>query len=252
MKCKTCGVEYNDTDRFCGICGTPNPNFEVNPPFYSTETEHVITEPNKLNEETEEKNGTNAESAERENSADFPDPTAVTNVPDISTATFGGDRKAVTEAPRSDFSRITPPAADNVIKDTESGSEEVTNGAGTDCTPFTSVQEEGLGKKADFEFKAASNSSDASTVPNVPNAPNVPNTSNAPKKQKKSKLQKEKRVCSLSAVVVCIIVILFLSVALGAVSGLYLGEKKRGMNMRNGSVLPDRSYSYTNNHLNCG
>ncbi len=49
MKCRICGVEYNDTDRFCGICGTPNPIFEVKP-VVSPETTPTSDNPDKINE----------------------------------------------------------------------------------------------------------------------------------------------------------------------------------------------------------
>ncbi|MCM1299388.1 MAG: zinc ribbon domain-containing protein [Firmicutes bacterium] len=34
MKCNNCHYELNDTDKFCGLCGTPNPNYapEESPP----------------------------------------------------------------------------------------------------------------------------------------------------------------------------------------------------------------------------
>ena len=69
--------------------------------------------------------------------------------------------------------------------------------------------------------------------------PNIPKKS----KQKLPKPQKEKRVCSLSAVVICIIIILILSVVCGVLGGLYLGERTKVRKMRQGSIIAPYSYS---------
>ena len=49
MKCRICGVEYKDTDRFCGICGTPNPIFEAKPAV-SHETTPTSDKSDEINE----------------------------------------------------------------------------------------------------------------------------------------------------------------------------------------------------------
>ena len=228
MKCRICGVEYNDTDRFCGICGTPNPIFEVKP-VVSPETTPTSDNPDKINElydtaetvsaaETadNDKSDDNDKSveanqakedavsreqtaapSETENSVDFPDPTAANIDSDVvsETQTYSTDRNIHGETPAEGTA--------GAVSSEATGNKEVTEAWKTNV----GFENERISPKFD-------------------------------------KPQKEKRVCSLSAVVVCIIVILFLSVALGAVSGLYIGEKRRGMNMRNGSFLPAQSHSY--------
>lgn len=262
MKCRICGVEYNDTDRFCGICGTPNPIFEVKP-VVSPETTPTSDNPDKINElydtaetvsaaETadNDKSDDNDKSveanqakedavsreqtvapSETENSVDFPDPTAA-NIDSHTPAFFGGSDSS--DVSVSVCGNDRPNAAETAVADSDVVSETQTYSADRNIHGETPA-----------EGTAGAVSSEATGNKEVTEAwkTNV-GFENERISPKFDKPQKEKRVCSLSAVVVCIIVILFLSVALGAVSGLYIGEKRRGMNMRNGSFLPAQSHSY--------
>ena len=252
MKCRICGVEYKDTDRFCGICGTPNPIFEAKPAVSheTTPTSDKSDEINELYDTVEtvsaaetvdnDKNDNNdksveadqakedavsreqtAASSETENSVDFPDPTAE-NIDSPAPVFFGGSDSS--DVPVSAYDYDRPNAAETTGADSDVVSETQTYPAeGTVGT----VSSEATGNKEVPESWKTNVGFETERISPKPDKP-----------------QKEKRVCSLSAVVVCIIVILFLSVALVAVSGLYLGEKRRGMNIRNGSVLSDQFYSY--------
>ena len=140
MKCRICGVEYKDTDRFCGICGTPNPIFEAKPAVSheTTPTSDKSDEINELYDTAEtvsaaetvdnDKNDNNdksveadqakeyavsreqtAASSETENSVDFPDPTAE-NIDSPAPVFFGGSDSS--DVPVSAYDYDRPNAAE--------------------------------------------------------------------------------------------------------------------------------------------
>lgn len=197
MKCTVCGVELKDTDKFCGICGTPNPD-------YSSETRSEAPSAAEAVFETLKTEGAeNILGAPEEEKAAQSD-------------------KTLTEAPP-----IVPEVSD--IKQEEAFE-----------TPNEAPKEEKTAEDmSEHEEAQAREVSPAIIPPPFPRgneygrqpAPppymygNIPAGREAPNSQKQP-CQKEKRVCSLSAVVFCIVVILILSVACGVLGGMYYNERR--------------------------
>lgn len=257
MKCRICGVEYKDTDRFCGICGTPNPIFEVktvtpeaqsgvekpettNEPYENKESDKQdVTESSEksaevLAEGDEGKENIISEEAgdnpsETENTDPFPDPTLTDS---CSSEPAPWNLTDVIKQPE-DYNRPNAPesadSASNGISEAQTSAE----------SQDISLSESEAGALNVGEAKSGGEASETGRTNAGLEAGHI-----APKAEKRRPKQKEKRVCSLSAVVICIIVIFFLSIALGAVGGLYMGEKRRSANMRSGSVVNGNIYSY--------
>lgn len=232
MKCEKCGTEYKDTDRFCGMCGTPNPLLEVKPvpetpvstPYDHTETEN----PAEINEPDTK--------IPDEPAYSFPDPTKPQPSPEpFSSAPETADKpEADNTAEASNISDISElpeaPKAEAVTNEKEQ-TEQPTPESPVYHTS-TVIQDEPL--YAGENKAVPQNKEPASSQPNIPKK----------SKQKLPKPQKEKRVCSLSAVVICIIIILILSVVCGVLGGLYLGERTKVRKMREGSIITPYSYFY--------
>lgn len=250
MKCRICGVEYKDTDRFCGICGTPNPIFEVktvtpeaqsggekpettNEPYVNKESDkqnvmersdksaEVIAEGGEAKENIiSEEAGDN--SSETENTDPFPDPT-VTDSGSSEPDPWNLDD--VIKQPEGYIRPNAPETAESALTDVSE--------AQADAAPQNISLSESVSGGVSGEVSEAGRTNAGVEAGYI-----------APEAEKRQPKQKEKRMCSLSAVVICIIVILFLSIALGVVGGLYMGEKRRAANMRSGSVLNGNIYSY--------
>lgn len=230
MKCEKCGTEYKDTDRFCGMCGTPNPLLEVKPvPETPVSNSFEYTESDKAAESNDTDTQTQAQAYS------FPDPTKPQPSPEpFAAAPETADKpEADNTAEASNISDISElseaPKAEAVTNEKEQ-TEQPTPESPVYHTS-TVIQDEPLYAA---ENKAVpQNKEPASSQPNIPKK----------SKQKLSKPQKEKRVCSLSAVVICIIIILILSVVCGVLGGLYLSERAKVRKMRQGSIIAPYSYS---------
>ena len=230
MKCEKCGTEYKDTDRFCGMCGTPNPLLEVKPvPETPVSNSFEYTE----SDQAAESNDTDTQTQAQAYS--FPDPTKPQPSPEpFAAAPETADKpEADNTAEASNISDISElseaPKAEAVTNEQEQ-TEQPTPESPVYHTS-TVIQDEPL--YAGENKAVPQNKEPASSQPNIPKK----------SKQKLPKPQKEKRVCSLSAVVICIIIILILSVVCGVLGGLYLGERTKVRKMRQGSIIAPYSYS---------
>lgn len=197
MKCTVCGVELKDTDKFCGICGTPNPDYSSETRAESPSAAEAVSETLKT------------ESAEN-----------ILGAPEEEKAAESD--KSLTEVLPS-----VPEAAD--IKQEEAFE-----------TPNEAAKEEKTAEGMSEHEEAQAREVPPVIIPppfpqgneygKQPAPPpymygNIPAGREAPKNQKQPG-QKEKRVCSLSAVVFCIVVILILSVACGVLGGMYYNERR--------------------------
>ena len=226
MKCEICGTEYKDTDRFCGMCGTPNPLYDIKngtkitmPAPAEPVTEY--TEPaEELTETAEPILEPISEPVAPE--PNFPDPTQSA----AAAEPFGNIADTFHEA-------------DNIpeIVEANEADEPAELSSTHDIPQSTETQIPASVPKPEEE-------TNINAAPEITVTHHHTDTRSAPrhKAEKKQKPPKEKRVCSLSAVVICVIIILILSVACGALGGLYLGERTRVQRMRQGAVVP---YSYS-------
>lgn len=241
MKCEKCGAEYDDANRFCGMCGTPNPllerkesqeeNTEAVFPDFTNTAEVPVYASDMPNENSENEAGTAPSVISEEDQEDDAE-----NKPDESV--FPDPTKPLT--PFEPFDAAQTVSDEQIVSEAEAqGSEaEETNDPSdppeADKNPEAPAPQDSFAETA----KVPNNAAYTYAQPNF-----APTNHN---KEKKRKAPKEKRVCSLSAVVVCIIIILILSVACGALGGLYLGEKNRARKTsggRIGTVIAPSSYS---------
>lgn len=260
MKCEICGAEYKDTDRFCGMCGTPNPLLEVKPAptEYRSEPDAAAEAQGVSEAYTATESNESIKTSDSGEAYSFPDPTK----PSVPTEAFGGTSEASAPVPES----VSEPDSDNIsepvkITDTAESPEasEVSENRETPAQHNAFDAENSgetdntseIDRSTESVYPAStSEPTEKTEAPEYPKQPysesgSMPFNQSRPAdpRRKPAKAQKEKRVCSLSAVVICIVIILILSVACGVLSGLYLGEKAKARRMRNGTVTAPYSYS---------
>lgn len=218
MKCEVCGVELKDTDKFCGICGTPNPNYTTETPSEHSENivNSVVLVPSDVtdNEDLKAEDLTEVQTQ----SGEEPQSSGI-----IAEETYNGQHAAESGEASEALETEKKAEPENV--------NEAQNAAMTGIpanNPRQTLPQQGY-----------YNNGFAPPPYNIPPAGyNAMNPQNQPK-------QKEKRVCSLSAVVFCIIVILILSVACGILGGMYLRERNHRLGISYGRN--HTSYSYSEN-----
>lgn len=185
MRCSVCGVELKDTDRFCGICGTPNPNL--------------------------------APSANSENSV-------------VSDSDSVAD-----DVVASDEVEVSGNKAENTDEVVDGEAREIAQEESFDTEMVRTEENEVGGQASEIDPQKKEEGTNGVKFPQNEvrfNAPPTQGVSLPPppqyttaRAQQTGKPQKEKRVCSLGAVVFCIIVILILSLLCGVLGGLYLSER---------------------------
>lgn len=218
MKCEVCGVELKGTDKFCGICGTPNPNYTPDAPSEHSENivNSVVLVPSDVTDNeglrTEDLTEVQTQSGEEQQSGGM-----------IAEENYHGQHAAESGEASEALETEKNTEQENV--------NEAQNAAMTGIpanNPNQTLHRQGY-----------YNNGFAPPPYNVPAAGyNAMNPQNQPK-------QKEKRVCSLSAVVFCIVVILILSVACGILGGMYLRERNHRLGISYGRS--HTSYSYSEN-----
>lgn len=311
MKCSVCGVELQESNRFCGICGTPNPDFKENveklpdengqsveksPEAVENIVENVENS-GKINVENTVENVENSEeniSRVEENAAD-----AVTSEYEgISEKADGegiyGSSEADLplpggEAKGSDTADMTVEgnSAFDTAEDNAPKTPEETNafGAAGDSAPKTAEETNVFGTAGDSAPKTPEETNAFGTAgdsaPKTPEETNVfgaagenphqtpqvtsnfgagaanpynaqfspygeyqPQNHGYPQQIPQGEPGKEKRVCSLSVVVFCAVVIFILSIVCGVLGGLYAGERSRRVN-RTGMSYYDGAYIIT-------
>ena len=209
MKCTVCGVELKDTDKFCGICGTPNPNYgaDIQPEYSEKAIDTNVTVISET-ENTENAENTRADDSLSENRAPIGE---ITDADPLENYTGQSTEE---------------PAEINENKEEPNDGKTEQNVPAEETVRLIPPQREGFYNNG--------------FAPPPYNAPasgyNQMNESGRNK-------QKEKRVCSLSAVVFCIVVILILSVACGVLGGMYLRERNHRLGNEYGRDHTTYSYS---------
>lgn len=218
MKCEVCGVELKDTDKFCGICGTPNPNYTPDAP--SEYSENPVNSVVLVPSDVTDNEGLRAEDlSEIKTQADEEQQSV-----GISTAGNYNEQHAAESDEVSEALETEKNAESENVNEAENSAM-----TGTPVNnPSQTLPQQGYYNNG--------------FAPPPYNAP--PAGYNAMNYQQQPK-QKEKRVCSLSAVVFCIIVILILSVACGILGGMYLRERNYRLGISYGRS--HTSYSYSEN-----
>lgn len=218
MKCEVCGVELKDTDKFCGICGTPNPNYTPDAP--SEYSENPVNPVVLVPSDVTDNEGLRAE-----------------DLTEVQTQA-GEEQQSVGISTEENYigQHLAESGEASEVLETEKNAEpenvnEAENTAGTSI-PVTNA-------KQTLPQQGYYNNGFAPPPYNAPPAGyNAMNYQQQPK-------QKEKRVCSLSAVVFCIVVILILSIACGILGGMYLRERNHRLGISYGRN--HTSYSYSEN-----
>ncbi|MCM1055865.1 MAG: zinc-ribbon domain-containing protein [Bacteroides sp.] len=206
MKCTVCGVELKDTDKFCGICGTPNPDF-----------------------------GAVGERREAESAAGFFDgmggANGISAADNINETERAEEAEVLTESAAENAGAVSSENyAEEALQTESEPTTEPTDKAQADLPP--TEREEPQNETADQGVFPAQTNQAAPPRGDVRYGSAFAPPPYGPQKVgygaadgKNSRGQKEKRVCSLSAVVFCIIVILILSAACGVLGGMYLRER---------------------------
>lgn len=277
MKCSVCGVELQESNRFCGICGTPNPDFKENveklpdengqsveksPEAVENIVENVENS-GKINVENTVENVENSEeniSRVEENAAD-----AVTSEYEgISEKADGegiyGSSEADLplpggEAKGSDTADMTVEgnSAFDTAEDNAPKTPEETNafGAAGENPPKTPEETNVFGAAGENPHQTPQVTSNfgagAANPYNAQFSPYgeyQPQNHGYPQQIPQGEPGKEKRVCSLSVVVFCAVVIFILSIVCGVLGGLYAGERSRRVN-RTGMSYYDGAYIIT-------
>lgn len=252
MKCLICGVELQESNRFCGICGTPNPDFKEN--FPNKNNELVENSP-----ESVENNVENVENSDKicvEN--------VVENVENVSPVEEKSD-----EVLSSSFDNIGEKADEDSVCGSDERNEDhfdtEVNSADTAEQVTISTDEEDRTDNApetpketnDFDLSRENPpqtaeerknfGAGAATPYNIPPTPyGGYQTQNHgyPQQFSQSLPQKEKRVCSLSVVIFCAVVIFILSIVCGVLGGLYAAERSKRIS-RTGMSYSDGAYIVT-------
>ena len=218
MKCEVCGVELKDTDKFCGICGTPNPNYTTD--ASSEYSENPVNTVVLVDSDATDNEGLRAEDLTEVQTQAGEEQQNV----GISTEENYNEQHAAENVEASEALETEKNAEQENVNETESAAM-----TGTPVNnPSQTPPQQGYYNNG--------------FAPPPYNAP--PTGYNAMNCQQQPK-QKEKRVCSLSAVVFCIVVILILSVACGILGGMYLRERNYRLGINYGRS--HTSYSYSEN-----
>lgn len=221
MKCEICGVELKDTDKFCGICGTPNPNYTPDAP--SEYSENAVNPVVLVDSDVTDNEGLRAE-----------------DLTEVQTQA-GEEQQSVGIS--TDENYIGQHLAESgEASETSETSETEKNAEPENVKEAENAEMTGVPVNNPNRTLPRQGYYNNGFAPPPYNAP--PAGYNAMNYQQQPK-QKEKRVCSLSAVVFCIVVILILSVACGVLGGMYLRERNHRLGISYGRS--DTSYSYSEN-----
>lgn len=260
MKCSVCGVELQESNRFCGICGTPNPDFKEN-------VEKLPDENGQSVEKSPEAVENIVENVE--NSGKINVENTVENV-ENSKENISRVEENAAETVTSEYEGISEKAdAESIYGSTEENSalsDGETNGLDTsdtaveessgvvateDNAPKTAEETNTFGAAGENATQTAHETSNfgagAANPYNAQFSPYggyQPQNHGYPQQIPQSEPQKEKRVCSLSVVVFCAVVIFILSIVCGVLGGLYAGERSRRVS-RTGMSYSDGAYIIT-------
>lgn len=260
MKCAVCGVELQESNRFCGICGTPNPDFKENVEKLPDDNVQSVEKSPEAVENIVE-NVENSDKINVENIAE--------NV-ENSWENISRVEEGVVEASTSVYDSISEnadaesiyssaednsalPEGEPNTPDTADKAAEESSGFGTteDNAPKTAEETNTFGAAEENAPKTPKETSNfgagAASPYNIPPTPYggyQPQNYGYPQEIPQGDPQKEKRVCSMSVVVFCAVVIFILSVVCGVLGGLYAGERSRRVN-RTGMSYSDGAYIIT-------
>lgn len=258
MKCAVCGVELQENNRFCGICGTPNPDFKEKVGKLPDEGSSAVEN----SEKSVENNVENVENSDNsyvekivgkvENSQNddlFSGENGVEIMPAVpddigkkaDDKSVYGDREEIVSSSSAEISGFGGAAeTDAKTAEEENGfdtagdiapkAEEINTFGGVGNIAPKAEERYVFGISGDNAPGTPETGYRAADPPQVPPAPygvyGQQNNQYYPQSPQ-GKPQKEKRVCSLSAVVFCGVVILILSIACGVLGGLYAGERSK-------------------------
>lgn len=260
MKCSVCGVELQESNRFCGICGTPNPDFKENveklpdnnvqsvekfPEAVENIVENVENS-DKINVENIVENVENSE----ENISYVEEDVAEASVSVYDSISekndaesiygFAEDNSALPEGEAN-----TPDTADTAAEESSSFVTTQDNAPKTaEETNTFGTAEENVPKTSQETSNFGAGAANPCNIPPTPYGGYQPQNYGYPQEISKSDPQKEKRVCSMSVVVFCAVVIFILSIICGVLGGLYAGERSRRVN-RTGMSYSDGAYIIT-------
>lgn len=237
MKCAVCGVELQENNRFCGICGTPNPDFKENGGKLPDEGSPAV-ENSQISVENNVENVENSDNSYVEKIVEKVENSQNDNL-------FSGENGV----------EIMPAVPDNIgekaddksvygdtVETVSSTSAEISGFGGAVENDAKTAEEENyaFGISGDNAPQTAEERYRAANPPQIPPAYGWQNDPYYPQNPQ-GKPQKEKRVCSLSAVVFCGVVILILSIVCGVLGGLYAGERSRRIS-RTGMSYSESAY----------